>query len=200
MYPETAHYVANYILSRPRLGLYEPLYVSRYRSPDLPSFRTPHQGKGGYWSSPQRYHPSGSVWQNLRRHHLVVPGNTGFSDVTSTKAAGSCRLRHTLVWKYRWLQLREMMKSCSCSVKARSLLSDDDLEQLLNHVMSFRGLLHSLKRLTNEGRHSDKLRSDQAETPHDHAEFHREISPQGLKSSRALAKNTFASQGKALSR
>ncbi|GAA6070281.1 uncharacterized protein LOC116988266 [Tachysurus ichikawai] len=104
---------------RPQLGLYEPLYVSRYRSPDLPSFRTPHQGKGGYWSSPQRYHLSGSTWQNLRRHHLIVPGNTGFSDVMSTKVAGSCGLRHTLVWKYRWLKLRELMKSGSRGATAR---------------------------------------------------------------------------------
>ncbi|KAB5582131.1 hypothetical protein PHYPO_G00183660 [Pangasianodon hypophthalmus] len=107
--------------SRPRLGLYEPLYVSRYRLPDLPSFRTPHQGKGGYWSSPQRYHPSGSTWQNLRRHLLILPGNTGFSDITSTKMAGSCGLRHTLVWKYRWLKLKEQMNSYRSCMAARSV-------------------------------------------------------------------------------
>ncbi|KAF7710830.1 hypothetical protein HF521_009702 [Silurus meridionalis] len=121
MYPETAQYVANYILSRPRLGLYEPLYVSRYHLADLPSFRTPHQGKGGYWSSPQRYQASGSTWRNLRRHLLVVPGNTGFSDVMSTNTAGSCRLHHTLVWKYRWLKLKELMRSHRPATTARSV-------------------------------------------------------------------------------
>ncbi|KAG5265844.1 hypothetical protein AALO_G00246990 [Alosa alosa] len=111
MYPETACYVANCILSKPSLGLYEPLYVRRYRTPDLEPFCTPHQGRGHYWVSPQRYQASGSSWRNSHRRILVVPGNTGFSDVYSTQSAGCCRLHHTLVWKYRWLKLKERIRA-----------------------------------------------------------------------------------------
>lgn len=108
MYPETAEYVANYILRKPSLSLYEPLYVKRYRSLELGSFATPHQGKGGYWMSPQRYQPVGTTWRGSTHRRLVVfPGNTGFSDVPSSQNAGYCRLHPTLVWRYRFQKLRE---------------------------------------------------------------------------------------------
>ncbi|KAJ8385554.1 hypothetical protein AAFF_G00185080 [Aldrovandia affinis] len=111
MYPETALYVANYILSAPRASLYEPPYYSRCgKAPVLESFCTPHQGKGGYWMSPQRHHLSGTTWRDTHRRLVVFPGNTGFSDVPSTQLAGSCRLHHTLVWRYRWRKLREQMR------------------------------------------------------------------------------------------
>ncbi|KAJ8367789.1 hypothetical protein SKAU_G00078170 [Synaphobranchus kaupii] len=98
MFPETALYVANYILSTPRASAYEPLYYNRYgRAPVLESFCTPHQGKGGYWMSPQRHHLSGTTWRDRHRRQVVFPGNTGFSDVISTLPAGYCRIRHTLV-------------------------------------------------------------------------------------------------------
>ncbi|XP_078031549.1 uncharacterized protein LOC144467083 [Epinephelus lanceolatus] len=107
MYPETAEYVANYILRKPNLNLHEPLYVRRYWRPELPSFSTPHQGKGGYWWSPQRYQEVGSTWRDTRRRRVVIPGNTGFSDVPSSLYAGYCRIHPTLVWRYRWQKLRE---------------------------------------------------------------------------------------------
>ncbi|KAG7466002.1 hypothetical protein MATL_G00160210 [Megalops atlanticus] len=111
MFPETALYVANYILSQPRMSLYEPPYYSRYgRAPILDTFITPHQGKGGYWMSPQRYHLSGASWGDTHRRRVIFPGNTGFSDVISTKHAGSCHLHHTLVWKFRWRKLREQIR------------------------------------------------------------------------------------------
>ncbi|KAJ0008822.1 hypothetical protein NQD34_016237 [Periophthalmus magnuspinnatus] len=107
MYPETAEYVANYILRKPSLSLYEPLYVRRYWRSELPNFSTPHQGRGGYWWSPQRYQDVGTTWRDTHRHRVVLPGNTGFSDVPSSLTAGYCRRRPTLVWTYRWQKLRE---------------------------------------------------------------------------------------------
>lgn len=83
---------------KPHLSLYEPLYVRRYWRPELPSFSTPHQGKGGYWWSPQRYQEVGSTWKDTCRRRVVFPGNTGFSDVPSSLSAGYCQLRPTLVW------------------------------------------------------------------------------------------------------
>ncbi|KAK1791237.1 hypothetical protein P4O66_013258, partial [Electrophorus voltai] len=106
---------------KPRLDLYELSVHSRFSLPALASFHTPHQGKGDYWSSPQRSQLSGWAWQNPQRRFLVLPGNMGFSDVHSTKVAGSCRLHHTLVWKYRWLKLKEHMRTYRPSMAAKSL-------------------------------------------------------------------------------
>ncbi|MFT7813268.1 uncharacterized protein LOC102356998 [Arapaima gigas] len=97
MLPETAQYTANYILSKPRSLTYDPLYSRRYVVPVLESFCTPHQGKGGYWMSPQRYHVAGSCWHAPKCHLVVFPGNTGFSDVPSSLLPGHCCLRNSLV-------------------------------------------------------------------------------------------------------
>ncbi|KAG5856052.1 hypothetical protein ANANG_G00003800 [Anguilla anguilla] len=88
MFPETALYVANYILSSSRATVYEPLYYSRHgKAPVLETFCTPIRAGGG-----------------------GLPGNTGFSDVVSTQPAGYCRIRHSLVWRYRWRKLKEQMR------------------------------------------------------------------------------------------
>ncbi|KAM6973276.1 uncharacterized protein FYW47_003394 [Aplochiton taeniatus] len=107
MYPETAEYVANYILRKPHVSIYQPLYVKRYRAMELGSFATPHQGLGGYWSSLQRSQAVGSTWRNIHRRLVVFPGNTGFSDIPSSQTAGYCRLHTPLVWRYRWQKLKE---------------------------------------------------------------------------------------------
>ncbi|KAK1893797.1 Phosphoglucosamine mutase [Dissostichus eleginoides] len=76
---------------------YEPLYVRRYWWPELPSFSTPHQGKGECWCSPQRYQEVGSTWRDTHRCRVVFPGNTGFSDVPSCLNAGYYHIHPTLV-------------------------------------------------------------------------------------------------------
>uniref|UniRef100_A0AAV2JBJ0 Uncharacterized protein n=1 Tax=Knipowitschia caucasica TaxID=637954 RepID=A0AAV2JBJ0_KNICA len=82
---------------KPSLSLYKPLYDCRYWRSELPNFSTPHQGKGGYWWSPQRYQDVGTTWRDTHRHQVVLPGNTGFSDVPSSLTAGYCRRRPALV-------------------------------------------------------------------------------------------------------
>lgn len=44
----------------------------------------PGEGGGGYWWSPQRYQEVGSTRRDTRRHRVVFPGSSGFSDVPSS--------------------------------------------------------------------------------------------------------------------
>ncbi|KAI3367902.1 hypothetical protein L3Q82_026729 [Scortum barcoo] len=77
--PSPGSYKPSLQLEKPRLSLYEPLYVRRYWRPELPSFSTPHQGKGGYWWSPQRYQERPALDEPLLKEKLVV-GTLGEAD------------------------------------------------------------------------------------------------------------------------
>ncbi|XP_067863122.1 uncharacterized protein [Heptranchias perlo] len=73
----------------------------------LDTFRRSRLGLQDYWSNPQRAYRIGSVSRNSRRHLLILPGNTGISDVDSTIKPGYCHYKHKLIWKFRWQKLRE---------------------------------------------------------------------------------------------
>ncbi|XP_078279009.1 uncharacterized protein LOC144606612 [Rhinoraja longicauda] len=73
----------------------------------LDSFHRSRLGLQDYWTNPQRAYHIGCVSCSARKHVLVLPGNTGISDVESTITPGLCHYRHKLLWKYRWQKLRE---------------------------------------------------------------------------------------------
>ncbi|XP_032900703.1 uncharacterized protein LOC116988266 [Amblyraja radiata] len=73
----------------------------------LESFHRSRLGLKDYWTNPQRAYSIGCLCRNTRKHVLVLPGNTGISDVDSTITPGLCQYRHKLIWKYRWQKLRE---------------------------------------------------------------------------------------------
>ncbi|CAM5167679.1 unnamed protein product [Eretmochelys imbricata] len=111
MFPETALFVANYLLSRkprallPRRNEVEmPVYGGRKNIALRPAYSS-HRGLQDYWVSPQRRYASGSTWATPRRWLLILPGNTGLSEVESVHWPSCCGLKHNLVWKYRWQNL-----------------------------------------------------------------------------------------------
>ncbi|GCC20501.1 hypothetical protein chiPu_0019062 [Chiloscyllium punctatum] len=73
----------------------------------LDTFRRSRLGLQDYWSNPQRAYRIGAVSRNSRRHLLVLPGNTGISDVDSTIKPGYCHYKHKLIWKYQWQKMKE---------------------------------------------------------------------------------------------
>ncbi|XP_078093345.1 uncharacterized protein LOC144508997 isoform X2 [Mustelus asterias] len=63
----------------------------------LDTFRRSRFGLQDYWSNPQRGYCIGSVSRDSRKHLLVLPGNTGISDVNSTIKPGYFHYKHKLV-------------------------------------------------------------------------------------------------------
>ncbi|XP_069752406.1 uncharacterized protein [Narcine bancroftii] len=77
----------------------------------LDTFRRSRLGLQDYWTNPQRAYHIGSVSRDTRKHLLILPGNTGISDVDSTIKPGFCHYKHKLIWKYRWQKLKEDYQS-----------------------------------------------------------------------------------------
>ncbi|XP_077193553.1 uncharacterized protein LOC143837512 isoform X2 [Paroedura picta] len=110
IYPETALFVVNYILSRrPRTPSPRreeiPYYGSIRRPVSLNPAYSSRRGLQDYWVSPQRYYAAGSAWQTASRRLLILPGSTGVSEVESTHWPSSGRYRHHLIWKQHWQNL-----------------------------------------------------------------------------------------------
>ncbi|XP_077788033.1 uncharacterized protein LOC144328441 [Podarcis muralis] len=109
MFPETALFVVNYILARrprapsPRRVIVEMPWkrlVSLH-----PAHYSSHRGLQDYWISPQRRYPAGSAWHTPTKRHLILPGNTGVSEVESVHTPNAGQYRHKLIWTKRWQHL-----------------------------------------------------------------------------------------------
>ncbi|GCB74325.1 hypothetical protein scyTo_0003414, partial [Scyliorhinus torazame] len=93
-YPSYFDYKQRMLVQYPML---KKTWRSNLGSVILDTFRRSRFGLQDYWSNPQRAYYIGSVSRDSRRHLLVLPGNTGISDVDSTIKPGYFHYRHKLV-------------------------------------------------------------------------------------------------------
>lgn len=72
-------------------------FVSSKSRIALHSLYSSRRGLQDYWVSPQRRYPVGSTWRTPSQRLLILPGNTGVSEVESVHWPSCCQYKHKLV-------------------------------------------------------------------------------------------------------